>query len=147
MRVTLTIPSYLRPPWLRASALALVLACLLIAAAAPAARAAAATLPPVVIVPGAPGTELMDSKTGQRVWPSARLMAYSIDGNDRLALPLDDPESTTVVAGKLLREIRVGRLRFPIHVYDGLEQRLRAMGYREGDWKAPSGAGEYFYFP
>ena len=116
---------------------------MLIAAAA---SAAAAPLPPIVIVPGAPGTELVDSKTGQRVWPSAWLMAYPMDGNDRLALPLDDPESTSIVAGKLLREIRVGRLRFPIHVYDGLEQRLRAMGYREGDWRAP-GAGEYFYFP
>jgi pimeloyl-ACP methyl ester carboxylesterase len=120
------------------------LAFLLIAAAVP---AAAAALPPIVIIPGAPGTELVDSKTGQRVWPSAWLMAYPMDGNDRLALPLEDPESTSVVAGKLLREIRVGRLRFPIHVYDGLEQRLQAMGYREGDWQAPSGAGEYFYFP
>jgi hypothetical protein len=138
------------PPRLRASALARfmpVLICLLIAAAALTVPAAAAPLPPIVIVPGAPGTALVDSKTGQRVWPSAWLMAYPMDGNDRLALPLDDPESTSVVAGKLLREIRVGRLRFPIHVYDGLEQRLRAMGYREGDWRAPTGAGEYFYFP
>ena len=135
MRVTLSIPI---PPRLRAWC-----CCLLIAVAA---RVAAAPLPPIVIVPGAPGTELVDSKTGQRVWPSAWLMAYPMDGNDRLALPLDDPESTSIVAGKLLREIRVGRLRFPIHVYDGLEQRLRAMGYREGDWQAP-GAGEYFYFP
>ena len=135
MRVTLSIPI---PPRLRAWC-----CCLLIAVAA---SAAAAPLPPIVIVPGAPGTELVDSKTGQRVWPSAWLMAYPMDGNDRLALPLDDPESTSIVAGKLLREIRVGRLRFPIHVYDGLEQRLRAMGYREGDWQAP-GAGEYFYFP
>jgi pimeloyl-ACP methyl ester carboxylesterase len=133
------------PPRLRASALAL--ACLLIAPAILTAPAAAVPLPPVVIVPGAPGTELVDSKTGQRVWPSAWLMAYPMDGNDRLALPLGDPESTSVVAGKLLREIRVGRLRFPIHVYDGLEQRLQAMGYREGDWQAPTGAGEYFYFP
>jgi pimeloyl-ACP methyl ester carboxylesterase len=135
MRLTLRIPI---PPRLRAWC-----CCLLIAVAA---RAAAAPLPPIVIVPGAPGTELMDSKTGQRVWPSAWLMAYPMDGNGRLALPLDDPESTSIVAGKLLREIRVGRLRFPIHVYDGLEQRLRAMGYREGNWQAP-GAGEYFYFP
>ena len=66
-----------------------------------------------MIVPGAPGTELMDSKPGQRVWPSAWLMAYPMDGNDRLALPLDDPESTSIVAGKLLREIRVGRLDSP----------------------------------
>ena len=63
------------PPWLRASALAPALVCLLIAAAMPSAAAAAAALPPIVIVPGAPGTELVDRKTGQRVWPSAWLMA------------------------------------------------------------------------
>ena len=71
------------PPRLRASALAL--ACLLIAPAILTAPAAAAPLPPIVIIPGAPGTELVDSKTGQRVWPSAWLMAYPMDGNDRLA--------------------------------------------------------------
>jgi pimeloyl-ACP methyl ester carboxylesterase len=130
----------------RASPLARLTLGLLIAATMTTAAAAAA-LPPIVIVPGAPGTELMDSKTGRRVWPSAWLMAYPMDGNDRLALPLDDPESTAIVPGKLLREVRVGRLKFPIHVYDGLEARLRAMGYREGDWSSPTGTGEYFYFP
>jgi pimeloyl-ACP methyl ester carboxylesterase len=140
-------PSILPSP-LRATALALGLA-LSLATATHAAGApfSKASLPPIVIVPGAPGTELIDGRTGQRVWPSAWLMAYPMDGNDRLALPLEDPESTPIVAGKLLREVRVGRLRFPIHVYDGLEQRLRELGYREGDWQAPSGAGEYFYFP
>jgi hypothetical protein len=104
-------------------------------------------LPPVIIVPGAPGTELVDRKTGERLWPSPTLMALRWDGNNRLALPLDDPESSPVVPGNLLREIHVGRLRFRITAYDGLEAKLRAMGYRAGAWEAPSGAGEYFYFP
>jgi pimeloyl-ACP methyl ester carboxylesterase len=104
-------------------------------------------LPPVVIVPGAPGTELVDRETGKRLWPSPRLMMYEKDGNARLALPLDDPESTSVVAGGLLREIRVAGLKFPIRAYDGLEARLRELGYRAGDWSAPSGDGEYFYYP
>jgi pimeloyl-ACP methyl ester carboxylesterase len=136
----------LLPPRPRASALARLMLGLLIAVTATTAAASAA-LPPIVIVPGAPGTELVDRATGRRVWPSAWLMAYPMDGNDRLALSLDDPEGTAIVPGKLLREVRVGRLRFPIHVYDGLEGRLRAMGYREGDWSSPTGAGEYFYFP
>ena len=106
-----------------------------------------APLPPIVILPGAPGTELVDRATGERVWPSARRMAWDWDGNARLALPLDAPESARVVPGKLLREVRVGRLRFPIHAYDGLEKRLHELGYREGDWRSPSGSGEYFYFP
>jgi pimeloyl-ACP methyl ester carboxylesterase len=120
---------------------------LLQATAAPAATSPRSPLPPIVIIPGAPGTELVDRATGRRVWPSARQMAWSWDGNARLALPLDDPESTAVVPGRLLREVRVGRLKFPIHVYDGLEKGLREMGYREGDWRSPSGPGEYFYFP
>ena len=110
-------------------------------------RSSRPPLPPVVIIPGAPGTELVDRATGERVWPSAWRMAWSWDGNARLALPLDDPENTSVVPGRLLREVRVGRMRFPIHVYDGLEKRLHEMGYREGDWRSPAGAGEYFYFP
>ncbi len=129
------------PPWLRAFALAPALAFLLIAAAA------AAPLPPDRdrsrrAGHRAHGQQDRPARLAERVADG-----LPVDGNDRLALPLDDPESTSVVAGKLLREIRVGRLSFPIHVYDGLEQRLRAMGYREGDWQAPSGAGEYFYFP
>jgi len=104
-------------------------------------------LPPVVIVPGAPGTELVDRETGKLLWPSPRLMMYEKNGNARLALPLDDPESTSVVAGGLLREIRVAGLKFSIHAYDGLEARLRELGYRAGDWSAPAGGGEYFYYP
>jgi hypothetical protein len=124
---------------------ALALACGLLLA--PAARAAAvpSALPPIIIVPGTPGTELVDRRTGELVWPNARQMA-SRDGNDRLALPLDDPESSEIVPGKLLRKVRVLGIDFPVHAYDGLEARLRAMGYREGDWRSPTGKGEYFYF-
>jgi len=109
--------------------------------------ASPASLPPIVIIPGAPGTELVDRDTGKRVWPSPWLMVYPIDGNDRLALPLDDPENTSVVPGGLLRDIRVLGMTFRIHAYDGLEAKLREMGYRPGTWNAPAGAGEYFYFP
>ena len=102
--------------------------------------------PPIVIVPGAPGTELLDEGTGALVWPSARLMAKR-DGNELLALSLDDPENSSIVAGKLLREVRVAGLKFRIRAYDGLEKKLRKLGYRPGDWNAPKGDGEYFYFP
>ncbi len=117
--------------------------------AAPQVRTAAATSgprPPIVIVPGAPGTELVLAATGERVWPSARLMAKR-DGNELLALPIGDPLGSSIVAGRLLREVRVGGMKFRIHAYDGLEKKLRKLGYRPGDWESPSGAGEYFYFP
>jgi len=120
---------------------------LLLAPNSRAARASTAPLPPVVIIPGAPGTELVDRRTGERVWPSPTLMALRWDGDNRLALPLDDPESSPVVPGELLRVIRVGRLKFRITAYDGLEAKLRATGYHAGSWDRPGGAGEYFYFP
>jgi hypothetical protein len=126
------------------STLVLALAVFLLARAAP---VHAGALPPIVIVPGAPGTELVDRATGERVWPSPWLMAIRPNGNDRLALPLGDPESTPIVPGDLLRGVHVLGMTFRIHAYDGLEERLRALGYLPGDWRAPAGAGEYFYFP
>ncbi len=102
--------------------------------------------PPIVIIPGAPGTELVDGATGHRVWPSAKLMTIK-DGNERLALSLDDPESTPIVAGPLLRRVHVAGLKFRIRAYDGLERKLDDLGYREGNWNEPSCNGEYFYFP
>lgn len=101
--------------------------------------------PPIVIVPGAPGTELVDSTTGKLVWPNAWLMSIR-GGTDCLALPLDDPESASVVPGGLVRTVRVAGMKFPVRVYGGLEKKLKALGYRAGDWNAPTGDGEYFYF-
>jgi len=107
----------------------------------------AATLrPPIVIVPGAPGTELVDASTGKLVWPNAWLMSIK-GGTDCLALPWDDPESASVVPGKLVRAVRVAGMKFPVRVYGGLEKKLKKLGYRAGDWNAPEGDGEYFYFP
>jgi hypothetical protein len=104
-------------------------------------------LPPIIIIPGAPATELIDRETGRRLWPSPLLMTFVKDGNHRLALPLDDPESTTIVPGRLLRSVRVAGIKFRITAYDGLEAGLRRLGYREGSWDAPAGMGEHYYFP
>jgi pimeloyl-ACP methyl ester carboxylesterase len=101
--------------------------------------------PPVVIVPGAPGTELVDRETGKLAWPRPfRMMIQA--GSDYLALPLEEPESTPQTAGRLLRGIRVMGINFPLRLYDGLEQFLVERGYREGNWDAPRGEGEYFYY-
>jgi pimeloyl-ACP methyl ester carboxylesterase len=107
---------------------------------------AAGLKPPIVIVPGAPGTELVDAKTGERVWPNAKLMSIR-GGTDRLALPLDDPEGGTIIAGELLRDVHVGGMKFHVKAYDGLEAKLHELGYRAGDWNAPKGGAEYFYYP
>src|SRR5262245_40247042 len=107
---------------------------------------AAARQPPIVIVPGAPGTELIEASTGKLVWPNAWLMAVP-GGTDCLALPLDAPEAAPVVPGGLVRGVKVAGMKFSVHVYGGLEKKLRTLKYREGDWSAPSGEGAYFYFP
>ena len=107
---------------------------------------AAELRPPVVIIPGAPGTELVDATSGKLVWPNAWLMTVR-GGTDCLALPLENPESTPVVAGGLVRAVRVAGMKFPVRVYGGLEKKLKTLGYHEGDWNAPTGEGEYFYFP
>lgn len=126
---------------------AILLACarLALAAAIPAQASTPALRPPVVVIPGAPGTELIDSRTGARVWPSAKLMTRK-DGNAVLALPIDDPESSPIVPGELLRTVHVAGFKFSIHAYGGLEKRLRELGYREGRWTSPAGPGEYYYF-
>jgi pimeloyl-ACP methyl ester carboxylesterase len=107
---------------------------------------AAELRPPVVIIPGAPGTELVDATSGKLLWPNAWLMTIR-GGTDCLALPLDDPESASVVSGGLVRAVSVAGMKFPVRVYGGLEKKLKALGYHAGDWNAPTGEGEYFYFP
>lgn len=106
---------------------------------------AARRRPPIVVIPGAPGSELLDARTGVRVWPSAKLM-WLKNGNDVLALPLEDPEHSPIVAGGLLRVVHVAGMKFRIHAYDGFEKRLHELGYREGRWEAPAAEGEYLYF-
>jgi hypothetical protein len=68
-------------------------------------------------------------------------------GTELLALPLGDPESASVVPGVLLRGVRVAGMNFRLRIYNGLEKKLRANGYHAGDWNAPKGDGEYFYYP
>jgi pimeloyl-ACP methyl ester carboxylesterase len=107
---------------------------------------AGAVRPPIIVVPGAPGTELVDGTTGKLVWPNAWLMSIK-GGTDCLALPLDNPEGAAVVPGGIVRTVRVAGMKFPVRVYGGLEKKLKALGYHAGDWNAPTGEGEYFYFP
>lgn len=102
--------------------------------------------PPVVIIPGAPGTELVDASSGKLLWPNAWLMTVA-GGTDCLALPLENPESAPVVSGGIVRAVRVAGMKFPVRVYGGLEKKLKALGYHAGDWNAPTGEGEYLYFP
>lgn len=105
-----------------------------------------ADLPPVVLVPGAPASELYDPENGERIWPNAKLM-IGRHGADRLMLPLDNPEAGRADASALLRRVKFLALSFNADVYQPFEAKLIAQGYRQGDWNHPTGEGEYFIWP
>lgn len=99
---------------------------------------------PVIIIPGILGTELINSKTGETVWPSAfRNSQEGLPINPNLASNRDD-----LVPGKILETVRLARLLPEIYVYrDLLEALRRYAGYREGDWDNPgvNGYQDTFY--
>lgn len=110
------------------------------------AAAPAGKLPPVILVPGTPATELYDRETGEQMFPQAKLF-FAKNGSDFLALPLDNPEDTTVVPSNLITRVRVLGMAIKIDAYGPLQQALRNKGYREGDWEHPGAGPEYYLFP
>lgn len=101
----------------------------------------------MIVIPGILGTELINSKTGETVWPSAfRTEQEGLPINPDLASNRDD-----LVPGKILETVRLARLLPEIYVYrDLLEAMRRYAGYRDGDWENPNidGYQDTFYlFP
>lgn len=98
----------------------------------------------MIVIPGILGTELINSKTGETVWPSA--FRNSHDGlpiSPDLAANRDD-----LVPGKIIETVRLARVLPEVYVYrDLLEALRRYAGYREGDWNNPSidGYQDTFY--
>lgn len=92
----------------------------------------------MIVIPGILGTELINSKTGETVWPSAfRTSQEGLPISPNLASNRDD-----LVPGKILETVRLARLLPEIYVYrDLLEALRRYAGYREGDWDNPGGDG------
>jgi pimeloyl-ACP methyl ester carboxylesterase len=95
--------------------------------------------PPVIVIPGILGSELINSKTGEKVWPSA--FRSSDDG-----LPMT-PDLTAnhdhLVPGKILETVRLARILPEVYVYRDLLEALRHYaGYHEGDWNNPGPDGD-----
>ena len=102
---------------------------------------------PVIVIPGILGTELINSKTGETVWPSAfRTSQEGLPISPDLASNRDD-----LVPGKILETVKLARVLPEIYVYrDLLEALRRYAGYREGDWNNPSADGyqdTFYVFP
>ena len=94
---------------------------------------------PVVIIPGILGSELINTKTGEKVWPSAfRTKQEGLPISPNLEANRDD-----LVPGKIVETAKLAKLLPEVYVYrDLLEALRRYAGYREGDWDNPAVDGD-----
>ena len=94
---------------------------------------------PVIVIPGILGSELINPKTGERVWPSAfRTSQEGLPISPNLEANRDD-----LIPGKIVETAKLARLLPEVYVYrDLLEALRRYAGYREGDWENPAADGD-----
>lgn len=94
---------------------------------------------PVIVIPGILGTELINPKTGNTVWPSAFR-------TNKDALPINPDLETNrdeLVPGKILETMRFARILPEVFVYRDLLNALRRYaGYRQGSWDDPGPDGD-----
>ena len=103
---------------------------------------------PVIVIPGILGTQLINSKTGEVVWPSV------LRTNDSSILPMTPDIANNrddVVPVKIVETVRLAKLLPEIYVYKDLLDALRDYGgYHEGDWSSPGDYGDkdaFYVFP
>ena len=94
---------------------------------------------PVIVIPGILGSELINPKTGEKVWPSAfRTSEEGLPISPNLEANRDD-----LIPGKIVETAKLAKLLPEVYVYrDLLEALRRYAGYREGDWENPSVDGD-----
>jgi pimeloyl-ACP methyl ester carboxylesterase len=94
---------------------------------------------PVVVIPGILGSELINPKTNEKVWPSAfRTSQEGLPISPNLEANRDD-----LVSGKIVETAKLAKLLPEVYVYrDLLEALRRYAGYREGDWNNPTVDGD-----
>lgn len=94
---------------------------------------------PVIVIPGILGTELINPKTGETVWPSAFR-------TDEDALPISpnlEANRDDLVPGKILETVRLARILPEVYVYrDLLDALRRYAGYRQATWEDPGSDGD-----
>ncbi|HEU4714428.1 MAG TPA: hypothetical protein VFS76_22870 [Pyrinomonadaceae bacterium] len=101
---------------------------------------------PVIVIPGILGSELINPRTGEKVWPSAfRTSQEGLPITPNLEANRDD-----LVPGQIVETAKLAKLVPEVYVYrDLLEALRRYAGYREGDWNNPSVDGDrdtYYVF-
>jgi pimeloyl-ACP methyl ester carboxylesterase len=102
---------------------------------------------PVIVIPGILGSELINSKTGETVWPSAFRTSHDV-------LPISpnlEANRDDLVPGKILETVRLARVLPEVYVYRDLLEALRHYaGFREGNWENPGLDGDhdtFYVFP
>ena len=104
---------------------------------------------PVIVIPGILGTQLINTKTGEVVWPSALRLP---DEGSILPMTPDLPNNRDDVApGKIIETVKLARLLPEVYVYRDLLDALKNYGgYSEGDWNNPGVEGDrdtFYVFP
>src|SRR5436305_5143399 len=91
---------------------------------------------PLIVIPGILGSQLVNSKTGEVVWPSA--FRSSDDG---LSLPVSPDlarNRDSLSARKIIDTARLAKLAPEVYIYHALLVALKEYGgYKEGDWNNP----------
>lgn len=89
---------------------------------------------PVIIIPGILGSELINSKTKENVWPTPfRTSQEGLPMNPDLSLNSDD-----LIPGKIIETVKLAKIIPEVYVYRDLLDALRNyVGYHEGNWENP----------
>jgi pimeloyl-ACP methyl ester carboxylesterase len=100
---------------------------------------------PLVVIPGILGSQLVNSRTGEVVWPSAFRSA-----GDGLSLPVSPDLSANkddLVPQKIIDTLKLSRLVPEVFIYHELLHALREYGgYTEKDWANPGEDGDHDCF-
>jgi hypothetical protein len=104
---------------------------------------------PVIVIPGILGSQLMNRRTREIVWPSA--FRSSTDGLSLPTTPDLASNRDELVAERIVETAKLARLAPDIYVYYELLNALRRFGnYRDGDWDNPPADGDrdtFYVFP
>lgn len=100
---------------------------------------------PVIIIPGLVGSELINEKTGDKVWFD---IGRAKDDDIRLPVsPVISKNRDNLVPGDILREIQLIRLTPKIDIYQKFIRSLESDGFKEGKIDSPpdDGFSDTFY--
>ncbi|MCA1555565.1 MAG: hypothetical protein LC747_02635 [Acidobacteria bacterium] len=104
---------------------------------------------PVIVIPGILGSQLINRRTREVVWPSA--FRSSTDGLSLPTTPDLASNRDELVAERIVETAKLARLAPDIYVYYELLNALRRYGnYRDGDWDNPPLEGDrdtFYVFP